>query len=72
LWKIAADSAGNFYCAWIDWRDGNPDVYFSSSFDRGKTWNANARLDDDQTGQEQADCRLIATSAWHALRLLGG
>lgn len=63
LWTIAADSLGNFYCAWSDWREGNPDIYFSSSFDRGKTWNANVRLDDDQTGQEQADCRLIATSA---------
>jgi len=62
LSTIAADSPGNFYCAWGDWRQGNSDIYFSSSFDGGKTWNANVRLDDDQTGQEQTDCRLIATS----------
>lgn len=63
LWTIAADSLDNFYCAWSDWRKGNPDIYFSSSFDSGKVWNANVRLDDDQTGQEQTDCRLLATAA---------
>jgi hypothetical protein len=58
---FAADSLDNLYCAWIDWRDGNPDVYFSSSFDSGKTWSANVRIDDDLTGQEQSECNLIAT-----------
>ncbi len=57
---FAADTAGNFYCAWRDFRAGNFDIYFSSSHDGGKTWNANVRLDDDQAGQEQNECALIA------------
>jgi len=63
IYTMTTDSLDNFYCTWGDWREGNPDIYFSSSFDRGKTWNANVRIDDDQTGQEQNECRLIATSA---------
>jgi hypothetical protein len=59
--SFAADSLGNFYCAWIDWREGNPDVYFSSSIDGGKTWTPNVRIDDDESGQEQDVCRLLST-----------
>jgi len=59
--SFAADSLGRFYCAWIDWREGNPDVYFSSSLDGGKTWTSNVRIDDDQSGQEQDACRLLST-----------
>jgi len=59
--SFAADTLGNFYGAWIDWREGNPDVYFSSSFDGGKTWASNIRIDDDESGQEQDACRLLST-----------
>jgi hypothetical protein len=59
---MAADTLGNVYCTWRDWRQGNSDIYFSASFDGGKTWNANVPIDDDQAGQEQDECRLIATS----------
>jgi hypothetical protein len=59
---FAADSFGNVYCVWQDWREGNPDIYFSSSGDGGKTWGVNVRIDDDQAGQEQTECRLLATS----------
>ncbi len=59
--SFAADTLGNFYGAWIDWREGNPDVYFSSSLDGGKTWTPNVRIDDDESGQEQDACRLLST-----------
>lgn len=59
---FAADSLGNFYFAWKDGREGNADIYFSASADGGKTWQANVRIDDDQTGQEQSDGVLMATT----------
>ena len=59
--SLAIDSSGNLYCAWIDEREGNPDVYVSSSNDAGKTWRTNIRVNDDQSGQEQGYCSLLAS-----------
>lgn len=58
---IVVDSAGTFYCVFIDWRNGNADLYLSSSVDSGKTWSKNIRIDDDLSGQEQIYCRLLTT-----------
>ncbi|MBC8185230.1 exo-alpha-sialidase [candidate division KSB1 bacterium] len=58
---FAKDSTGNIYCAWTDYREGNPDVYFSSSTDNGKSWNVNVRINDDRSGQAQAmNCLLLS------------
>jgi hypothetical protein len=47
--QIAADSAGNLLCAWVDWRSGSGHIWSSVSTDRGATWSQNARVDDDTT-----------------------
>jgi len=58
---FAKDLIGNIYCAWTDYREGNADVYFSSSTDRGKSWNLNVRINDDQSGQAQALTCLLSS-----------
>ena len=44
--RIAADSAGNLFCAWNDWRTGYGRIWSSVSTDRGTTWSQNVRVDD--------------------------
>jgi hypothetical protein len=44
---IAADSAGNLFCAWGDGRAGIGHVWSSVSTDRGATWSTNVQVDDD-------------------------
>jgi hypothetical protein len=51
--RFAFDSLGGAYVVFNDARDGNLDIYFSYSSDRGKTWSPNVRINDDHTGQEQ-------------------
>ena len=58
---FAKDSTRNIYCSWTDFREGNADVYFSSSPDRGKSWNANVRINDDQSGQTQGLTCLLSS-----------
>ena len=45
--RIAADSAGNLFCAWGDCRTGWERIWSSVSTDRGTTWSQNVRVDDD-------------------------
>ncbi len=45
--QIAADSAGNLFCAWVDWRTGSSHIWSSVSNDQGATWRQNVRVDDD-------------------------
>jgi hypothetical protein len=52
-YRIAADSAGNLFCAWHDWRTGSSHVWSSVSTDQGATWSRNVQVDDDTT---DADC----------------
>jgi hypothetical protein len=59
--NFAADSSDNIYCVWTDWRQENPDIYFSVSPDGGKTWSDNVRIDNDQSGQEQQSPILLST-----------
>ena len=47
--RIAADSAGNLFCAWNDWRTGSSHIWSSVSTDRGATWRQNVQVDDDTT-----------------------
>jgi hypothetical protein len=46
--RIASDSAGNLFCAWTDRRDKRY-IWSSVSTDRGMTWRANIRVDNDTT-----------------------
>jgi len=38
---------GTLYVNWIDARNGDPDVFVSASRDRGETWSAPVRVNDD-------------------------
>ena len=46
---IAADSVGNLFAAWNDWRTGSGHIWSSVSTDRGATWRQNVQADDDTT-----------------------
>ena len=44
---------GTLYLCWSDTRNGNIDVFCSSSADGGSTWSKPVRVNDDQTTKEQ-------------------
>jgi hypothetical protein len=50
--RIAADSAGNLFCAWGDDRTGWGRIWSSVSTDRGMTWSPNVRVDDDTVSSD--------------------
>jgi hypothetical protein len=52
--RIAADSAGNLFCAWRDKRTGSFHIWSSVSTDRGATWSQNVQVDDDTTDHDCA------------------
>ncbi|MCA8941354.1 MAG: hypothetical protein KDB80_02235, partial [Planctomycetes bacterium] len=59
---IAADG-DSIYLVWIDDRNGNDDVYFNRSEDRGSTWLANdVRLDTDVAGASTSATPRIAAA----------
>jgi len=41
---------GNLYVAWSDYRNGDADIYFTSSTNGGTTWDPAVRLNDDPIG----------------------
>ncbi len=46
--QIAIDPArGKLYVTWSDYRNGDLDVFCAASTDRGRTWSAPARVNDD-------------------------
>ncbi len=49
---IAADTAGNLFCAWNDWRTGSGHIWSSVSTDGGATWGRNVQVDDDTTNHD--------------------
>jgi len=49
--RIAADSAGNLFCAWGDARTGSAHIRSSVSTDRGATWSTSVQVDDDTTDE---------------------
>ena len=54
---------GVAYVAFEDWRNGDPDIYASSSTDGGATWSANVRVNDDAPGIEQRGDPALAVDA---------
>ncbi|MDX9757772.1 MAG: glycosyl hydrolase [Bacteroidota bacterium] len=41
---------GTIYVNWVDVRNGDPDVFILKSTDRGETWSAPIRVNDDDVG----------------------
>ena len=41
---------GTVYVCWVDSRHGDPDVFVAASSDRGETWSAPVRVNDDAVG----------------------
>jgi hypothetical protein len=62
---IAIDSAGNLYALWQDWRNGDPDVYFSYRPANG-SWGANERVSDAVTDTIQYSGAIAVDSAGNA------
>jgi hypothetical protein len=49
--KILCSGEGTLYVTWVDTRDGDYNIYFSRSVDRGRTWLVpSVRASDDPTG----------------------
>jgi len=44
--SIVIDTNGNIYVVWIDYRNGNSDIYFAKSTDGGNSFETNVRVDD--------------------------
>ena len=44
---------GTIYVNWIDERSGDPDVFVAASSDKGRTWTAPLRVNDDPKGSAQ-------------------
>jgi hypothetical protein len=44
---IAIDKDDNIYVVWTDYRNSDPDIYFSKSTDGGETLSSNKRVNDD-------------------------
>jgi hypothetical protein len=50
---IAIDGNGRVFAAWEDFRNGQPDIYFTRSLDGGKSFGPNRRVNDDPGGTPQ-------------------
>jgi hypothetical protein len=53
--QIAVDARGILYVAWSDYRNGDVDVFLSSSIDHGRTWSDALRVNTDarHNGKDQ-------------------
>jgi hypothetical protein len=51
--SIAADGTGIVYIAWMDNRNGDNDIYFTTSTDGGNTFSSDKKLNDDVGVAEQ-------------------
>jgi hypothetical protein len=47
LVSIKADDVGNIYFIWLDYRNGEEDIYFTKSIDGGNSFSPNLRVNDD-------------------------
>jgi hypothetical protein len=47
---------GNLYVAWCDARNGDPDIFFSLSTNRGVNWSAPLRVNNDLVGNGKLQC----------------
>ena len=57
---IAPGAAGTVYVAWIDSRNGNSEIYFAYSTDRGQTFSANQKINDDTDSSDRYGVDLVA------------
>ncbi len=60
--SIAADESGRVHVVWYDKRDGNSQIYYKRSADRGETWEPEVRLSYDPALREHP---AIAASGNH-------
>jgi len=60
--SLGIDSQGRLYATWVDTRNGNPDIYFARSVDKGRTWRTNVRVNDDTGGVGQYDPTMAVAS----------
>jgi hypothetical protein len=51
--SIAIDDLGNIYMVWTDYINGDPDIYYANSSDRGRTFSPSKRINDDGIGNIQ-------------------
>ena len=58
--SLAIDAAGVLFAAWEDERQGHADIYFARSSDRGQTWSANQRVNNDTGATAQRQPSLVA------------
>jgi len=72
---LGAGPEGQVYILWEDWRDdANGDVFFARSADRGVTWSANVKINDDLGSAVQAYSNLAVGPSgelfcvWHDSR----
>lgn len=71
---VVDPTSGDIYVAWPDSRNRNQDIYIARSQDGGRTWSANARINDDSSGRTQymvdlaVDSRGIVHAAWEDKR----
>lgn len=56
---FCSDLKNCVYCVWTDGRNGNRDIYFSASYDKGKAWSENIKINNDNSGQEQTAGNII-------------
>jgi hypothetical protein len=64
--SIAVDNQGNIYVVWEDFRNGNYDIYFSSSSDGGKTWlTPNIMINSDTNGFPEKEQRVPQIAVDH-------
>ena len=47
------ENHGAIYVSWVDDREGNYDVWFSKSKDKGSTWSTPKRINDDDSEKDQ-------------------
>ncbi|MFH1422340.1 MAG: sialidase family protein [Planctomycetota bacterium] len=59
---VCADSTG-IYIAWSDNRDGDYDIFYSFSADKGATWSDAVKVNDDSSGANQKTPSIAADSA---------
>ena len=47
---------GNIYLVWCDARNGDPDIFFSRSTNRGANWSSPLRVNNDPVGNNKLQC----------------
>ena len=65
--SLAVDAAGNVHLAWVDARDGNPEIYYGKLDSSGGTLVADTRLTADGAISTQAAITADASSNVHIL-----